>query len=130
MLAERHADPMGTALDQVQLASRVTPELLCTVIDETRVDPPILPKPGTDDVARIGRLIELGAWTDAGLALIELELPKWKLRCLDFADGSWCCTLTKGSHPPVLLREIAEGRHQVLPLAILSAILKARQREN
>ena len=37
---------------------------------------------GSATKARIDRLIETSAWTDATLTLAELELPQWKLRRL------------------------------------------------
>jgi hypothetical protein len=76
--------------------------------------------------ARISRLIESGAWTDAALALLELELPRWKVRRLVLEDGEWLCTLSKEPQLPLGLDEASEGTHEVLPLAILIAMLDAR----
>ena len=45
--------------------------------------------------ARIIRLVESGAFADATLALIELELPQWKLRRLICDDGEWHCAFSK-----------------------------------
>jgi hypothetical protein len=76
--------------------------------------------------AKIIRLIEAGAFTDAALAQIELETPDWKLRWLRYDDGEWHCCLSK----QVLLRhdldEMAEASHAILPLAILDAVVGAR----
>ena len=33
----------------------------------------------TEKTARIERLISPGAWNDAALALLDLELPQWQL---------------------------------------------------
>jgi hypothetical protein len=76
--------------------------------------------------ARVNQLIEAGAWTDAALALLELELPQWKLRRLVQEDGEWLCTLSKQPQLPLGLDEVAEATHEVLPLAILIALLQAR----
>jgi len=77
--------------------------------------------------ARIDQLIEAGAWSDAALALIELELPGWKLRRLVYEDGEWFCSLSKQPNLPVGFDDTADARHEVLPLAILSAFLEARR---
>jgi hypothetical protein len=78
--------------------------------------------------ARVNHLIESRAFTDAALALLELELPQWKLRRLLFEDGAWHCSLSKQPGLPVELDEMAEAGHEVLTLAILSALVEARRR--
>jgi hypothetical protein len=70
----------------------------------------------------------LGASIDAGLALIELELPGWKLRRLIHEDGEWFCSLSRQPNLPVMLDDAADGTHEVMPLAILLAFLEARRR--
>ena len=72
-------------------------------------------------------MIEAGAWGDVALALIEIELPAWKLRRLIYEDGEWFCSLSKQPNLPVELDDTADGRHDVLPLAILSAFIEARR---
>ena len=44
--------------------------------------------------ARIARLIEAEAWTDAALALIDLELPQWQVRRIAYDEGEWHCALS------------------------------------
>src|ERR1700732_4491330 len=77
--------------------------------------------------ARIDRLIESEAWTEAALALVELELPQWRLRRLVYEEGAWLCSLSEQWNLPVGLSDSAEPRHESLPLAILSALIEARQ---
>jgi hypothetical protein len=77
--------------------------------------------------AKVTRLIESGAWTDAALALLELELPQWKARRLVLEDGEWLCTLSKQPQLPLGLDEVIEATHESLPLAILIALLQARR---
>ena len=77
--------------------------------------------------ARISRLIESGAWTDAALVLLELELPRWKVRRLVLEDGEWLGTLSRQLQLPIGLDEAIEGTHELLPLAILIAMLDARR---
>ena len=76
---------------------------------------------------RVNRLIEAGAWTDATLALVELELPQWKLRGIVYEDGEWHCCLSRQPQLPLGLDEVAEASHEILPLAILIAFLQARR---
>jgi hypothetical protein len=76
---------------------------------------------------KIDRLIEHGAWTDAVIALTELELPQWKLRRLAYEDGEWLCSLSKQPHLPLGLDELAEARHHLMPLAIALALVEARR---
>ena len=77
--------------------------------------------------AKVDQLIKSGAWTDAALALLELELPTWKLRRLLCEDGEWFCSLSKQPWLPLGLDEVAEAGHEILPLAILIAFVQARR---
>lgn len=77
--------------------------------------------------ARVIRLIEGGAFAEATLALLELELPQWKLRRLICEDGEWHCALSKRLALPAELDDMAEGSHENLPLAILTAFVEARR---
>jgi hypothetical protein len=77
--------------------------------------------------AKINRLIESEAWTDAALALVELELPHWRLHRLVYEDDTWLCSINKQWNLPGWLSDCAETRHQSLPLAILTAFIEARQ---
>src|SRR5262245_31321606 len=51
--------------------------------------------------ARVNQLIAAGAWTDAALALLALELPQWQVRRLVHEDGEWLCTLSKQPQLPL-----------------------------
>jgi len=59
--------------------------------------------------------------------MVELELPSWNLLRLVHEDGEWLCSLSKQPNLPVALDDTADASHQVLPLAILGAFLKARR---
>src|SRR5258707_13748738 len=52
---------------------------------------------------RIERLIQTGAWTDAALALIALELPLWQVRRIAYDEGEWYCALSRERELPDLL---------------------------
>jgi hypothetical protein len=82
----------------------------------------------TEKAALIDRLIEAGAWTDLALALIEIELPAWKLRRLVHENGEWLCSLSRQPNLPAELDDSADAGHEVLPLAILSALVEARRK--
>ena len=75
----------------------------------------------TEKTARIERLIGSGAWTDAALALIELELPQWQVRRIAYDEGEWHCALSRQRELPEWLDQSIEARHADLPLALLGA---------
>lgn len=74
----------------------------------------------------VDRLIEAQAWTDAALAIVQVELPQWTVRRIMHEDGEWRCTLGRRWQLPDWLDDSAEGSHEILPLAILSAFVEAR----
>jgi hypothetical protein len=74
--------------------------------------------------ARIERLIQSQAWTDAALALIDLELPQWQIRRIAYDEGEWYCALSSQRELPEWLDQSIEGRHADLALAILSAFVE------
>jgi hypothetical protein len=105
-------------------ASAVTAELLSGVIGTVCRRFPSLGQP--EKTARIERLIASGAWTDAVLALIDLELPQWQVRRIAYDEGEWHCALSRQRELPEWLDQSIEAHHPDLPLAILSAFVDAR----
>ena len=77
--------------------------------------------------ARVERLIQSQAWTDAALALIDLELPQWHVRRLAYDDGEWYCALSRQRELPDWIDQPIETRHADLALAILSAFVEAQR---
>ena len=77
--------------------------------------------------SHVERLVKSGAWTDAALALLELELPQWRLRRLTWDDGEWHCALSRQRELPEWLDQSIETHHTELPLAILRAFVDARR---
>src|SRR5258705_142928 len=77
--------------------------------------------------ARIERLIESQAWTDAALALIDLELPQWQIRRMAYDEGEWYCSLSRQRELPDWLDQSIETHHADLALAILSAFVEAQR---
>ena len=72
-------------------------------------------------------MIGSGAWTDAALAPIDLELPLWQVRRIAYDDGEWHCALSRERELPDWLDRSVEARHADLALAILSAFVDARR---
>jgi hypothetical protein len=71
---------------------------------------------------------EAGAWTDAALDLLKLELPQWTIRRLFHEGDEWLCTLSRQPNLPITLDDPVEAVHVALPLAILRAFVEARRR--
>ncbi|MBR0795222.1 hypothetical protein JQ615_07470 [Bradyrhizobium jicamae] len=111
--------------DRLRDASSVTAGFMADIISQTCRR---FPSPGQGGkTARIERLIESGAWTDAVLALVDLELPQWQVRRLVYDEGEWHCALSRERELPDWLDRAIETRHEDLALAILGAFLEARQ---
>ena len=111
--------------EELRLASQPTLDLFANIIGSACSRIPILSKSGK--AAKIDRLIESEAWTDAALALIELELPAWQLRRLICENGEWICSLSRRPNVPAALDDTVDAVHEVMPLAILLAFLQARR---
>jgi hypothetical protein len=112
-------------VNRLRNAYAVTAEFLSDVISETCRRFPSTGQSGK--TARIERLIQSGAWIDAVLALIDLELPQWQLRRIAYDEGEWHCALSRERELPDWLDQSAEGRHADLALAILSAFVEAKR---
>ena len=125
MLALLEHHDVGDLNDRLHSANAVTAELMSEVIAKACRR---FPSAGqTDKTARIERLIGSGAWTDAALALIDLELPMWQVRRIAYDDGEWYCALSRERELPDWLDRSIETRHTDLALAILSAFVDAQR---
>jgi hypothetical protein len=114
--------------DRLDKATALTPDLIHDVIVNACTSLPVLKKAGK--ATDIGWLIEVGAWCDAALALIEIEFPAWSVRRIIYEDGQWFCSLTREPNLPAALDDTADGNHHALPLAVLDALLEVRRRTN
>ena len=124
MLAlSEHHDP-GELNDRLRDAPAATAALISEIIGETCRRFPSMGQTGK--TARIEQLIETGAWTDAALALIDLELPQWQVRRVAYDEGEWYCALSRERELPDWLDSSIEARHADLALAILSAFVEAQ----
>jgi hypothetical protein len=106
-------------------ALTVSPSLIADIIHQACRRFPSQRQVGKTE--RVQQLIKMGAWTDAALALIELELPQWRVRRLAYDDGEWYCSLSRERDLPDWLDQSVEGRHADLALAILSAFVELRR---
>jgi hypothetical protein len=120
----------AVVMDEVDGELRTARELhrglLSKVIAAACTRLPSLSKLGR--AGQVDQLAEAGAWTDAALALIALELPGWKVRRLAYENGEWLCSLSRQPNVPIALDDTADAVHDALPLAILLAFVEARQR--
>lgn len=110
--------------DRLRDAYGVTAELLSDIVSETCRRFPS--NGGNAKAARVERLIQSQAWTDAALALIDLELPQWQVRRLAYDEREWYCALSRERELPDWLDAAIEARHTDLALALLSAFLEVR----
>ncbi len=79
----------------------------------------------TAEAKRLDNLVAAGAWTDAALALIAIELPDWQLRRLAFDEGEWHCALSNERNMPDWLDDAVETHHADMATAILDAFRSA-----
>jgi hypothetical protein len=105
-------------------ATAVTTELLSDVISEACWRFPPIRR--TEKAAQIVLLIRSGAWTDAALALIDVELPQWQVRRIIYDEGEWHCALSRQRELPDWLDQSIEASHADLSLAILIAFVEAQ----
>jgi hypothetical protein len=111
--------------DRLRNACVVTDEFLSEIIHQTCRR---FPSTGqTSKTARVERLIQSGAWTDAALALIDIELPQWQVRRIAYDEGEWHCALSRQRELPDWLDQSVEARHADLALAILSAFVEVQR---
>jgi hypothetical protein len=121
-----HENRLDRLAEQIRLSPAPSRELISDIVAIACTRLQILNKTGKAD--RVHRLIAAGAWNDAALALIELELPAWKLRRLVYEDGEWYCSLSQQAHLPLAFDDTVDATHEVLPLAIMVAFVEARRK--
>src|SRR5712675_3064084 len=111
--------------DRLRDADAATADLVAEIIGETCRR---FPSAGqSEKTTRIERLIQTGAWTDAALALIDLELPQWQVRRIAYDEGEWHCALSRRRELPEWLDQSVEAHHSNLALAILSAFAEVQR---
>ena len=110
---------------KIRDADAVTAELLSEVIREVCSRLPSVRR--TKDLQRIEQYIQSGAWTDAVLVLLALELPQWQIRRLVYDAGEWHCALSRQRELPDWVDQPVETSHPDLSLAVLSALIDAQR---
>ena len=123
-LQSAHQDPLELN-DRLRNAHAVTTQLMTEIIGAACRRFPSVGQ--TEKTAKIKRQIESAAWTDAALALIDLELPQWQLRRIAYDEGEWHCALSRERELPDWLDQSIETHHPDLPLAILNAFFDAQR---
>ena len=118
LISERHGE-LGATL---RGARTMSAQLMSQVIGEVCRRFPFGQSVKT---ARVERFIDSEAWIDAGLALIELELPLWQVRRIAYDGGEWYCALSRERELPDWLDRYIEVHHGDLALAILGAFIDA-----
>ena len=111
--------------DQLRDAGYVTAEFLSDIVHAASRRPPSANQNAR--AARVARLMQSHAWTDAALALIDLELPQWQVRRVAYDDGEWYCALSRQRELPDWLDQSIETHHADLAQAILSAFVEAQR---
>ena len=121
--ALRHYDPPSLAR-RLSDAQTMTRPLMLDIIERAchRFSSPAQ----TERRARIMRLVDAQAWTDAALAVMELELPLWQVRRIAYDEGEWHCALSRERELPDWLDAAVEAHHADLALALLSAFIEVQ----
>lgn len=121
-VALRHDDPTSLGM-RLRHAQALTRPLMLDIMRTCRGFPSL---GRSERTAHVERLIDAQAWTDAALALMELELPLWQLRRIAYDEGEWHCALSHERELPDWLDAAVEARHANLSLALLAAFVEAR----
>src|ERR1700680_1477080 len=123
-LPSDHQDPAELS-DRIRDAGAVTAEFMSEIISKACRRFPSQGQSGKP--ARVELLIQSGAWPDAALALIDLELPQWQVRRLAYDEGEWYCALSRERELPDWLDQSVEAHHADLALAVLSAFVEVQR---
>ena len=111
--------------ERLRSADAVTADIMSDVVGQACRRFPSLGQ--SEKSFRLERLLESGAWTDAALALIDLELPQWQLRRIVYDEGEWHCALSRQRELPDWLDSAIEVRHADLALAVLGAFVETQR---
>ncbi|WP_314947047.1 hypothetical protein [Bradyrhizobium cosmicum] len=121
-VALRHDDPTSLSM-RLRHAQTMTRPLMLDIMRTCRRFPSL---GQSEHTARVERLIDAQAWTDAALALMEFELPLWQVRRIAYDEGEWHCALSHERELPDWLDAAVEAHHADLALALLTAFVEVR----
>jgi len=125
MLSRSEHQIPAELVERLRNADAVTADIMADVISQVCRR---LPSLGQNEKSfRLERLLESGAWTDAALALIDLELPLWQVRRIAYDEGEWYCALSRQRELPDWLDSAVEAHHADPALALLSTFVEARR---
>lgn len=124
MTAARRRLAVPPLSQQLRAAPAMTRPLMLDIIEHACRRFPSLGQ--CERTERLIGLIDAGAWTDAALALLEFELPPWRVRRIAYDEGEWHCALSRERELPDWLDAAVEARHADLALALLSAFVEVR----
>jgi hypothetical protein len=116
------SEQLATLAAQVHVADEATPEMFSEIVGQTCQRPSAPNKAANAE--RLHQLIEAGALTQGALALIELELPQWKLRRVTYDEGEWHCALSRQRELPEWLDQAIEASHSSLTLAVVAVYIE------
>jgi len=118
----QRSEQLATLAAQVRVADEATPEMFSEIVGQTCQRPSAPNKAANAE--RLHQLIEAGALTQGALALIELELPQWKLRRVTYDEGEWHCALSRQRELPEWLDQAIEATHRSLTLAVVGVYIE------
>lgn len=122
------AERLGRIAGRLQSTDAVTAGLVSEIVSECCARLPVSGQGRAS--AHLRELLEAGAWTDAVVMLIDIELPRWRLRRLVYDEGEWHCALSLQRDLPEWLDQAVEVSHCELSLALLKAFIEAKRRDN
>ena len=116
----------GSLKNLVASEGRLTPSLLFRAIAKTC---PSMPDSRTLPIYnRLRMFAHQEAWLDALVCLIEIRLPRWRLREVFNEDGRWTSVLCLRWFPSQSPNAVCVGQHDTFELSILDAYLQAVER--
>jgi hypothetical protein len=124
LLVPRHGEELERLAYKIKLAEAPS----CGLIDEVAAACSrfaVLKRTGK--FASFGAWCKSGAWLEATLALVSGALPNWSVRRIVKDDGFWLCFLSRSPNLPIELDDCVEVTNESLPLAVLLALVEARQ---
>jgi len=122
-VAFRHFD-LPSLGDRLRNAQGMTGPLMREIMEKACRRIPSLGQ--SERTARLMQLIDAEAWTDAALALMELEMPLWHVRRIAYDEGEWHCALSRERELPDWLDAAVEGCHGDLAIALMSAFVEVQ----
>jgi hypothetical protein len=116
-------EKLGRIIDRLDRADELSADLWAEIVSGACVRAASMT--ATPILARLKKCATDGAWVDAALALIDVELASWKVRRIVYDDGEWHCALSRERYLPEWLDCAVEATHCDLALALIRVALEA-----